>query len=352
MNLNFINQILSTDSLINYVLFIVVLLFIYKILKFIISKLTSKLQEISTKTETKIDDIIVNTLKEIKNIEYFIISFYFSLKFIKTVNYKILLIFKILFLSVIIYRTIFLIDKLISLLFEKVTESSKESEKSINVLKNIIKTVIWIFAVLFFLHNLGININSILAGLGIGGVAIALASQTILKDIFNFFVIIFDKPFKIGDFVTIPSLSITGTIEDIGLKSTKIRTLQGEMVIIANSKISEEIIHNFSKMKERRISIKIGITYNTPLDKIKHINSIIEKAVKLQSNTRFERANLIQFSNSSMEFELIYYINSPDYLEYIKTNEEILISIAKEFKKEGIEFAYPTQTIYLKKEDK
>ncbi|MCX7641596.1 MAG: mechanosensitive ion channel family protein [Elusimicrobiales bacterium] len=351
MNLNFINKIIFGNSISNYILCITVFILIYNLLKIITSKGISKLQEISIKTETKLDDIIVNTIKEIKNIEYFIVSFYISLKFLKIVNPKILLISKIIFLSVILYRAISLIDKFVSFVFEKITEASKESEKSIRILRNIIKITVWIFAALFLLHNIGININSILTGLGIGGVAIALASQTILKDIFNFFVILLDKPFKIGDFITIPSLSISGIVEEVGLKSTKIRTLQGEVIIITNSKVSEEIIQNFSKMKERRVSVKIGITYNTPLDKIKHIASIIEKIIKTQSNTRFERANLIQFSNSSLDFEFVYYINSPDYIEYIKTNEEILIEIAKQFKKEGVEFAYPTQTIYIKKEE-
>lgn len=334
----------------NYLLFILVFLATYYLLKFIKTKVVVKLKELSQKTHTRIDDAILNVISQIKGIEYLIISLYISLHFLKNLNHKILLLSKLAFLTVVLYRVVLIIDELISLFFENITESSKESEKSIKIIRNIIKITIWIFGVLFLLHNTGININSILTGLGIGGVAIALASQTILKDIFNFFVILLDKPFKIGEFIVIPSMNIAGNVEEIGLKSTKIRTLQGEVVTIINSKISEEVIQNFSRMKERRGVIKVGVVYQTPLEKLKQINTIVEEIIKRHPNVRFGRANFIGFSTSSLDFEFVYFILSPDYNEYLKTNEKILFEIASEFAKNNIEFAYPTQTIYLKKE--
>lgn len=338
------------NSVINYITVFIIFFLVYNLIIFLKSNIIKKLQKLSEKTETKIDDVVFNILSKIGTLEYLIISFYISIRFLKVVHTKILLISKIAFLTIILYRVILIIDGLTAIFFENIITTSKESEKSIRVIRNIIKIAIWIFAILFLLHNIGLNINSILTGLGIGGVAIALASQTILKDIFNFFVILLDKPFKTGDFIIIPSSNISGVVEEIGLKSTKIRTLQGEVVIITNSKISEEIIQNFSKMIERRVLVKIGVTYQTPLEKLNKINHIIERAIKKQSNTRFDRANFIRFGDFSLEFEFVYYILSQNYKDFVDTNEKILLEIAQEFKKEEIDFAYPTQTIHLKKE--
>lgn len=352
MNFNLMDKIFLGNTLLNYLICVLIFLATYYFLKIIKTKVLTKLSQLSKKTETKIDDAILNVISQIKTIEYFIVSFYISLKFLKILNHKLFIISKIAFLMVILYRVVLLIDELLSIAFENITESSKESEKSIKVIRNIIKTIIWLFGALFLLHNIGININSLLAGLGIGGVAIALAAQTILKDIFNFFVILLDKPFKVGDFISIPSINISGNVEEIGLKSTKIRTLQGEIVIVTNSKISEEVIQNFSKMKERRIIVKVGVTYKTSVEKLKQISNIIENIIKNQRNVRFERVNFIKFSDSSLDFEFVYYILSPDYNEYIRTNEKILLEIVSSFEKNDIEFAYPTQTIYIKKEEK
>lgn len=334
----------------NYFLSIIIFFAVYYFTYFLKTHLLKKLQDISKKTDTKIDDVIFNSLSKIGSLEYFIIAIYISIRFLNYIHPKILFISRVAFLAVLLYRIVLIIDEIIAILFENIIKNSKESEKSIKVIRNIIKTVIWIFAILFLLHNIGLNITSILTGLGIGGVAIALASQTILKDIFNFFVIILDKPFKTGDFIMIPSSNIAGTIEEIGLKSTKIRTLQGELVVITNSKISEEIIQNFSKMIERRVIVKIGVTYQTPIEKLKIINKIIENSIKKQQNTRFERTNFVKFGDFSLDFEFVYYVLSPNYKDFLDINEKILFEIAEEFRKENINFAYPTQTIYVKEE--
>lgn len=333
----------------NYILSLSVLLLLYFFSKCIVSKLVRNLEEIAKKTQTKIDDVVISVLANIKPFEYFLISFYISVKTLKFIDYRILTLSKIMFLGVVLYRVIMLIDKLIGLGFEGIINQSKESEKSIRIIRNIVKIMLWIFGLLFLLHNIGLNVNSILAGIGIGGVAIALASQTILKDIFSFFVILIDKPFQIGDFIILPSLNIIGNIEEIGLKTTKIRSLNGEMIVITNSKITEEVIQNFTRMKERRVVGKLGVVYQTPVEKIKKIDKIIEDSIRKQELVRFDRVSLLKFSDFSLDFEFVYYVLTPDYNQYIKINEEILIEIAKKFKEEGIDFAYPTQTIYLNK---
>ncbi len=351
MDFTFLKNYYYGNSLLSYLLFFLLFILFYYLIIFSKSKLLKKISNIAKKTDTKLDDVIIDNLMKIKNLEIIFVSLYISLKTLPYLNPKIETASTIIFLSVLIYRTIKIANDLIALSFERLTEEQTYT-KSLEIIKTIIKILLWIIGSLFILHNAGFNVVSILAGIGIGGVAIALASQTILKDIFNFFVIILDKPFTIGDFILIPSINLSGTVEDIGLKTTKIRTLQGEISVITNSKITEEIIHNFSKMKERRVLIKIGVVYQTTIEKLKEINRILEEAVKKQKYVRFERANFVKFSDYSLDFELVYYVLSPDYLQYININEMILIDIAENFKKHSIEFAYPSQIIYLHKEEK
>lgn len=341
------------NSILSYIISLVTFILLYYLSLFLKARILKKIKDLASKTETKIDDVIVDNIIKIKKIEIIIISFYFSIRILPHLDQRILTVSTLLFLAVVIYRVIKIIDSLTSVAFESLTETPEESQqRSLNIIRNIIKIFLWLVGLLFLLHNAGFNIGSILTGIGIGGVAVALASQTILKDIFNFFVILLDKPFKIGDFILIQSFNISGVVEEIGLKTTKIKTLSGETAVITNSKITEEVIQNFSKMKERRVVVKISIVYNTPLEKIKEVNKIVEQAVKRQKTVRFDRANFVKFSDYSLDFEFVYYVLSSDYNQYLDINEKILLDIAESFKKHSIEFAYPTQSIYLYKEEK
>ena len=334
-----------SNSLYKYITSFVIFFISIKILYYFKKYALSKIEELSKKTETKIDDALVEIIKGISWLEYQIIAIYLAtrnLTFPTTLSniIKYLLIFSI------TYRVVISLEKLLKFALEEI--SGKEYEKSIKTIGLIFRIMIWIIAVLFVLNNLGVRITALLTGLGIGGIAIAMASQTILGDIFNFFVILMDKPFKIGDFINLPSQNLSGTVEEIGLKSVKIRALRGEIFIITNSKIMSEIIENFSEMKERRVVFNIGVIYETPIEKLKMIPDIIEKSIKKIKNTRFERSNLSNLNSYSIDFESIYYITGSDYNLYVKTHEEALLEISKKFNENSIEFAYPTQKIYYR----
>ncbi|MEF3280789.1 MAG: mechanosensitive ion channel family protein [Elusimicrobiota bacterium] len=335
------------NTVLKYIISIAIFITATKLLYYFKSKILKKIEEISQKTETKFDDFTVDLINRIKWFEYQFIALYIALKPLY-LNPKIQIILHWILVIIITYRVVSSLEAIINFWFSQI--SGNEYAKSLNAIRIFFRIFVWIIAILFLLQNAGINISSLLAGVGIGGVALALASQTILGDIFNFFVIIFDKPFKVGDFISLPQQNISGTIEEIGLKSIRIRTLSGELAFITNSKIMGEIIQNFSFMRERRVLQTIGVIYETPMEKLKLIPQIIKKSVEKVEKTRFDRANLIRFNNYSIDFEFVYYILSADYSLYINLNEQVLCEIARQFQENGIEFAYPTQKLYISKQ--
>jgi len=218
---------------------------------------------------------------------------------------------------------------------------------SLDGVLKVIKVIIWGVAICFFLDNLGFKISAVIAGLGIGGVAVALAAQAILGDLFSYFAILFDRPFEIGDFII--TGEYLGTIEHIGIKTTRVRSLGGEQLVFSNSDLTGSRIRNYKRMGKRRVVFKLGVTYQTSLEKVKAIPGIIRKVIEGVKNTTFDRAHFASYADFSLVFEIVYYVLSRDYNEYMDIQQEINFKIKEEFEKRGIEFAYPTQTLYVSK---
>jgi small-conductance mechanosensitive channel len=174
-------------------------------------------------------------------------------------------------------------------------------------------------------------------------VAIALASQTILGDLFNYFVIFFDKPFEVGDFIIVDDKM--GSIEYIGVKSTRIRTLSGEQLICSNTNLVNARIHNYKRMETRRVVFTLGVVYNTSPEKVQRIPVLIKDIILSQKDTRFDRAHFSAFGQFSLTFEVVYYILSADYNLYMDRQQAIYLAILNAFKREGVQFALPTQTL-------
>ncbi len=226
----------------------------------------------------------------------------------------------------------------------------KEKNKAVSkvrVLVVILKAIVWIILFLLILANLGVEITALIAGLGIGGIAIALALQSILSDLFASFSIYFDKPFEEGDFIIIGN--DMGVVKDIGIKTTRIQTLQGQELVVSNSEMTKTRINNYKKMKERRIVFQFGVTYNTPNTKMKKVNDIVKKVIKGIKIARLDRVNFHKFGDSSLNYEVVYFLDTSDYNEYMNVQEKINLEVKKEFEKAGIEFAFPTRTVYLEK---
>jgi len=224
-------------------------------------------------------------------------------------------------------------------------EKHPASVTTVNLLNFVGRMLIWCMVLLLALDNVGVNITALVAGLGVGGIAVALAMQTILGDLFSSLSIVLDKPFVIGDFLIVDEL--LGTVEYVGLKTTRLRSLSGEQLVFSNSDLLNSRIRNFGRMYERRVPFTIGVTYQTPRDKLQIIPQIIRDAVATQQNTRMDRSNFKAYGDFALLFESVYYVKVPDYNEYMDIQEGINLFIHQRFEEEGIEFAYPTQTVYL-----
>ena len=209
----------------------------------------------------------------------------------------------------------------------------------------IVRILLWLIILLIALDNLGVNVSALIAGLGVGGIAVALAVQNILSDLFASFSIVLDKPFVIGDFIIVDNF--LGTIEHIGLKTTRVRSLSGEQLIFSNTDLLKTRIRNYKRMHERRIVFSIGVVYQTSHAKLIKIPKIIENIIEKQEQTRFDRAHFKEYGPYSLNFEIVYWIENPDYNIYMETQQAINLEIFQQFGKEGIEFAYPSQSIYL-----
>ncbi len=221
----------------------------------------------------------------------------------------------------------------------------EEKVKQLGGIMLIINLIIWLIGFLFLFDNMGYDVTAIIAGLGIGGIAIALAAQNILSDLFNYFVIFFDRPFEIGDFLIIDDKK--GVVEYIGIKTTRIKSLSGEQLIFSNSDLTNSRIHNYKRMQRRRILFNIGVVYQTPFEKIKEIPGILKSAVLDQQDVEFDRSHFSSYGDYSINYEVVYFILSSDYNVYMDIQQQINFRIHEEFQRNEIDFAYPSQTLFI-----
>jgi len=215
----------------------------------------------------------------------------------------------------------------------------------LNVLHFLGNFAVWVVVVLLVLDNLGVNITALVAGLGVGGIAIALAVQTVLSDLLASLSIVLDKPFVVGDFLIVGEL--LGSVEHVGLKTTRLRSLSGEQLIFSNSDLLNSRIRNFGRMYERRVAFNIGVTYQTSRDKLARIPTIIREAIEQQAHTRFDHSHFKEYGNSALVFESVYFVDGPDYNTYMDIHQAVNLHIHQCFEQENIEFAYPTQTVFV-----
>ncbi len=228
-------------------------------------------------------------------------------------------------------------------------EESPDSVAAMDILSFIARVAIWSIVILAILDNLGVNITTMIAGLGVGGIAVALAAQNILGDLFASLSIVLDKPFVVGDFLIIGEF--LGSVEKVGIKTTRLRSLSGEQLVFSNNDLLNSRIRNYGRMFERRVVFSVGVTYQTPLQKVKTIPGILKEAVESQEKVRFDRAHFQKYGDFALIFEVVYYVLSADYAEYMDIQQAANFRIYEEFEANGIEFAYPTQTLYVNKTD-
>lgn len=311
-----------------------------------------KLKKASGKTQTDVDDFVIELFQNIKPPFYFFVSLYISARFLDLNDMIGKIIFGI-FVIVVVLQAIFALQKVVDYVIRKKildhdeNGDSQDKEAVVKLAGQLVKGSLWVVGILLVLSNLGINITSLIAGLGVGGLAIGLALQSVLGDIFASFSIFTDKPFKVGDFIIIGN--DMGTVEKVGVKTTRIRTLEGQELVVPNKDLTETRVNNYGRMYRRRVVFNLGVIYETEAEKLKKIPQLVEEIVKQAELAEFDRCHFKDYGDFSLNFETVYFVDTPDYNKYMDVNQEINLKIFEAFKREGIEFAYPTQVVYLPK---
>ncbi len=229
------------------------------------------------------------------------------------------------------------------------TDSAQYDSVTMTLIYFIARVVLWGLVAILLLDNLGFQVTTLVASLGVGGVAVALAVQNILGDLFASLSIALDKPFRIGDFIVVDELM--GNVEHVGLKTTRIRSLSGEQLVFSNNDLLQSRIRNFQQMKERRVVFGFGVTYDTPADVVATIPEAVRRIIEETPSTRFDRAHFKDFGDSSLDFEVVYFVLDPDYNHYMDIHHKINIGILNHMNANRINFAFPTRSIYLEKQD-
>jgi small-conductance mechanosensitive channel len=232
--------------------------------------------------------------------------------------------------------------------FEEYIRKQGENASQDRALKGVVsiaKALVWTTGGLFLLDNLGFRISTVIAGLGIGGIAVALAAQTILGDLFAYFTILFDRPFEIGDFVIVGDHM--GVIERFGIKTTRIASLGGEQIIVSNKDLTDSRVRNYKRMAKRRVVFRLGVTYQTPATLLREIPAIVAEIFREIEGAALDRVHFFAYGDFSLIYEIVYYVDGNDYTRYMELQQTANLRIYEEFGKSRIEFAYPTQTLYL-----
>jgi small-conductance mechanosensitive channel len=336
------NMIYSYLSSIVVFLVGVLLVFIFK--KYALSRMKAW----AASTETSIDDALVGSVAKAIPV-FYVGMFYLSVhllnltaKFEKGLDVVMIVLATLLSVRVLVSAFNFSLQTYLN---KQLTSSGAEMQ--LKGIRGLVNFVIWSLALVFMLDNLGVKISAVVTGLGIGGVAVALAAQAILGDLFSYFVIFFDKPFVVGDFIVIGDKM--GAVEQVGIKTTRIRAIGGEQLVFSNTDLTNSRVHNFKKMDKRRVVFKLGVTYQTTSQKLKAIPLIVKQAIESLEGASFDRGHFATYGDFSLNFEFVYYVTGADYTRYMDIQQAINLAIFEAFEQEQIEFAYPTQTLFLNK---
>jgi small-conductance mechanosensitive channel len=317
--------------------------------------LAKKLRSLARQTTASWDDDFITVYERTKASFIFITCFYVSfqgLTLSKGTNHFLDVVFSIaLFVQLILWA-----DKAIFVFVRRqgkvVVRSYSEFKDPKDVILSFVgRFFVGVLLILLFLDNLGVNITALVTGLGVGGIAIALAVQNILGDLIASISIAMDKPFAVGEVIAVAGHM--GTVEKIGVKTTQIRSVNGELIILPNSDLLKQSIQNYKRLSERRIVLRIGIIYETDDDKIRSVPSLLKTAISQVSKTRIDRVHFSAFGPSSLDFEAVYWILDAEYEILMDAQQEVNLKVLELFKKNSINFAYPTQTVfsYISKND-
>ena len=345
--MNFWDRILFGNTFSDWAIAIGIIVVSFALVKILRGPVLKKLKKWSVKTTITFDDFIVLAIEK-SLIPFLYFAAIFGAFDYLTFNTHTTHIIQVAKLFIITYFILGLLTSSIQysiFTFLDKQENSDVKKKQSRSLIIIVKGVIWILGIVFLVNNLGYNVTTIVTGLGIGGIAVALAAQAVLGDFFSYFVIFFDRPFEIGDFIIVDD-KVIGAIEYIGVKTTRVRAISGEQIVCSNKDLTDSRVHNYKKMLRRRVVFSVGVTYQTSAEQMKKIPGTIKSIIENTENATFDRSHFSAFGDFSLKFETVYFIESPDYNIYMDAQQKIYLSMMDAFEKDNIEFAFPTQTLF------
>jgi small-conductance mechanosensitive channel len=356
MDLNRIYALMGTtvggNTIGEYLQALAMLCVLYLVFILIQRLLVKHLGRLADRTATDADNLMVSLLSKVGRFTFFVLALYLaasSLNLSPFVHNAI----RTLVVIVVTIRVALFIQEALKFGLRHVYQKGRDKkdpavESAVSSLSGILRWLIWLAALLFMLDNLGINITTMVAGIGITGIAVAMASQAILGDAFSAFAIFLDKPFEVGDFIIVDNY--LGSVEHIGLKTTRIRSLYGEQLIIANSDLTRSRIKNYKRMQMRRATFNFNLSYETPVDKLRKVPDLVKEVIK-SAQVRMDHVHLMNFGTSAFVFEAVFYLDTPDMMVFMDKQQEINLAILEVLEKEGLKLAPPAQNIYVKEQE-
>ena len=346
--LPFLDESVAGNTVFEWLAAIVAALAAFLALRLSLVLVRSRLHRYAERTRTSLDDVLVETLGKTKNLFLLLISAFIGSLTLDLKHSTEEILRAVLIVSVIVQAAIWA-NRAVASWMENERATRAQSDPgavtSLQGISFVVRVLIWFGGLLLVLDNLGVDITALVAGLGIGGVAVALALQNVLGDLLAALSITLDKPFINGDFVIVGDY--LGTIERIGLKTTRIRSLSGEQLIFSNSDLLSSRIRNYKRMQERRVLFTFGVIYQTSPEMLRRIPVMVREIIEKEERTRFDRVHFKEFGDSAYIFEVVYYVLDPDYNLYMDIQQQINLAICDQFAEHRIEIAYPTRTLFF-----
>lgn len=347
MNIEYIG-----NSLFAWLTAVVVFFLLIIVLSTLNSVLKYRIKKHSEKIPSDLDELIYELLNKTSFLIIVIFSFYVGTQFLEIGKKLESLRNSLVIIALLIQVALWgggVITYVISKKLNKYTfEAAGSAITQIKVIGFLSRIALWTIIFLLIIANLGFDITALIAGLGIGGIAVALALQNVLGDLIASLSIVLDKPFVVGDFIIVDDM--LGNVEHVGLKTTRVRALSGEQLVFANTDLLGSRVRNFKRMFKRRIVFTIGVVYGTPVEKLERIPQMIKDIIEEEPKADFDRSHFAEYGDFSLNIETVYYVTVPEYNVYMDTQQSINLKLYRQFKNEGIEFAYPTQTLFLKRD--
>ena len=322
----------------------------YVALRLLAGVLVSRLARLARSTRTRWDDIVTHALRKTKGLVLLIVALYAGTLPLELPERLTSFVQHLAVIAFLVQAGLWIsagIQQWIEVHREERAAEDAAAVMTMNVIGIAVRITLWSMVLLLALDNLGVDVTALVAGLGVGGIAVALALQNILGDLFASLSIVLDKPFVLGDFLKVDDM--LGSVEQIGLKTTRVRSLSGEQLVFSNTDLLNSRIQNFGRMFERRVVFEIGVTYDTERELLEKIPGIIREAIESHGDdVRFDRAHFARYGDFALEFEIVYYVMGPDYNAYMDIQEAVNLEIHRRFADAGIDFAYPTQTVFVR----